>query len=392
MIVIAHTVDPSAPLPSGLQRYVFELSNYMTRKGIDVTLLGQLRVHSDKIKRANLPSKSDKLSFIPIANARNPFYIYLLKLTFTILFLKKQIPRSAIIHTCRLDYMLPFILLYPHNPKVLTSDEPLHTLRLEMKDSILYKFIAIVYLSVEMWCLRWKIDRLITDVRTAKEYYEKRYPWIKRKLHVMPTSCVELTKFRPMYKMQLKKKFGLDNSKVVMFLGIPRKVKNLDFLIRSFAIVKKRVPNAKLVIVGKGDYEYESSLKQLSQKLELDDSIVFTGGVHPDKVPEVLNCADVFSLCSITEGSPTVVKEAIACGVPVVTTDVGDVRQVTRNDLVGNVVDKDELKFANALVRFITLNEKERKRVEEECVKISMEFSPEHVFKKVLDVYKSLVN
>jgi len=293
-----------------------------------------------------------------------------------------------VIHTCRLDFMLPFVVLYPGNPKVVTSDEPLHDTRL--KHYRFFSLIEFIYHITEMWSLKWKIDRLITDCRTAKEYYEQRYPWVKAKLKVISTSGVDPSKFRPMDKMQMKEKFGFSKNKVVMFVGRLAKVKNIDFLIRSFVLVKRLIPNAKLVIVGRGECQLE--LKQLVRKLNLDDDVAFAGEIHPYKVPEILNCAEVFALCSITEGSPTVVREALACGVPVVSTNVGDINQVVKNRIIGSIVDKDEIKFADALIRFLNLNESERRKVEEECVEASKEFSLEEVFEKVLTLYKSILN
>ena len=375
-VVIAHPADPSSPFEGGGVRYAIELSKYLAKKRVDVTLVGT--------KFGDNPFNDVYPNFMPIASRRDSSWIFLLKLAFKIPFLK--IPKSAIIHTCRLDFMLPFIMLSPNNPKIITSDAPLVYARLTYP-SLIFKFIMLVYQATEAWCLKWKIDRLITDVSTAKEYYERRYPWLKAKLRIIPTSGVDLSKFRPMDKKQVRKKWGISGSKVVVFVGRLAKVKNIDFLIRSFVLVKQRIPDAKLIIVGKGESRLE--VEQFVKKLKLDD-VVFTGEIHPDKIPEILNCADVLALSSIVEGSPTAVREAIACGVPVVTTDVGDVRQVIKNNFVGSIVGMEERKFANALIRFLNLNERKRRKVVENCVEVARELSLESVFEKVLTVYSSL--
>ena len=64
-------------------------------------------------------------------------------------------------------------------------------------------------------------------------------------------------------------------------------------------------------------------------KRDFPKTLLFTldGNVPPDKMPAVLNAADAVLLCSDSEGSPTIIKEAMACNVPIVSTDVGDVKE-----------------------------------------------------------------
>lgn len=376
-VVLAHPVDPSSPKEGGAIRYVYELAKYLVQNSqVHITLLG-------KKEQGSGPNVNLDLDFVPIANGWDPWYIYLIKLMLKIPFL--NIHKSAIIHTCRFDYMIPFILLCTNNPKVLTSDEPLHYLKLN--HPIFYKPLALVYHLAEAWCLKWKIDWLITDARTAKKYYEKRYPWLKAKLKIIPTSGVDLRKFKPMDRRRKREEFMFNSEKIVMSIGRIAKVKSIDFLIRSFSIVKQQIPEATLVIIGRGDRKLQTELELLAKELGLRD-ILFTGEIQPNKIPEILNCANVLALCSISEGSPTVVREAIACGVPVVSTDVGDVRHVIKSPSICKIVERDENMFAKALIEFLN---KDIEQIKRECAKISAIFSLTNIFQEVIEVYKSLV-
>lgn len=88
-------------------------------------------------------------------------------------------------------------------------------------------------------------------------------------------------------------------------------------LLRSFSEVKKNIPDAKLVILGKGDlFKY---LKQLSVDLKLEDDIFFLG--FKRNPYQYLNKATVFVLPSLFEGFPNALCEAMACGLPIISAD-----------------------------------------------------------------------
>ncbi|MEM3386084.1 MAG: glycosyltransferase family 4 protein [Nitrososphaerales archaeon] len=223
--------------------------------------------------------------------------------------------------------------------------------------------------------------------KSTVDYYAAIYPQIKYKTEVMPTSAVPTELFKPMNKVLLRRKYRINQeSKLVIFVGRVEKIKNLEFLIRSFALVKGKLPNAKLVIVGRGSPSYIKHLQKLAKNLNIGEEIIFLGERRYDEIPEILNCADVMALCSLTEGSPTVVREALACGVPVVSTDVGDVKMIIRNKYVGRIVEEDEKKFAEAIIDMLNVN---AEVVREECVKLIKELKLdfESLGEKILSVY-----
>lgn len=359
-VIIVHPVDPFMPAEGGSVRYALNIAQCLQKRRIHITFLG--------VKTTPHQHDRTTLAFIPINRNSDNWILYGLNLLQKVPFL--DIPESAVILTLRLDYMFPFVLFKPRNPKVMVSDEPLRYARLRFPR--VFRLIAAIYHLIESFCLR-RIDLLLTDDRT-KVYYLRRYPWLKSKLLVSP-AYVDLEKFKPLDK---KKAFGLfgfkSQDRIIAFIGRIAPVKNLDFLIRSFVIVKKRLPQAKLVIVGRGEDKDETRLRSLVDELCLE-GIVFTGEIHPDKVPWLLNCTKVLALCSLAEGSPTVVKEALACGVPVVSTDVGDTNAVITNELLGKVVTGDEEAFAEALIEVMSRVVEKPEEIRNECVKAVKSYS-----------------
>jgi glycosyltransferase involved in cell wall biosynthesis len=105
----------------------------------------------------------------------------------------------------------------------------------------------------------------------------------------------------------------------ILHVGTLEPRKNLDVLIRAFAAVRERLKlEHVLVLVGGRGWMYEE-LFQLVAELDLGDEVRFVDYVHPDRLPLWYNCADLFVYPSAYEGFGLPVLEAMACGVPTVT-------------------------------------------------------------------------
>ncbi|HPC94599.1 MAG TPA: glycosyltransferase [Sedimentisphaerales bacterium] len=111
-----------------------------------------------------------------------------------------------------------------------------------------------------------------------------------------------------------------------------------DFL-RAAAQIKKQVPDARFIIVGRRLTTapgYWERLQQLTAALGLEHDVIFTG--FRDDIPSILAALDVFVLASIRESCPNAVLEAMAMKVPVVATDVGAVSELVADGRTGTIV------------------------------------------------------
>jgi glycosyltransferase involved in cell wall biosynthesis len=125
-----------------------------------------------------------------------------------------------------------------------------------------------------------------------------------------------------------------------------REQKNHRRLLRAFQAGPARDPRAKLLLVGTGPTE--TVVRRLAESYGLGDQIRFLG--IRDDVPEILGASDVFVLSSDYEGNPLAVMEAMAAGLPIVSTSVGGVPELVTNGTDGILVDpSDELGFKDAL-------------------------------------------
>jgi glycosyltransferase involved in cell wall biosynthesis len=140
------------------------------------------------------------------------------------------------------------------------------------------------------------------------------------KIEIVPHG-VDLSEFDDLpRKGEFRRKYGLNDDKVILYLGRIDKIKGLDLLVKSFADLSKTAVGIRLVIVGP-DSGYLSDLKRLVSDLRIGDTVVFTGPLFgPDKLKAYVD-ADVYVLPSSYEIFGITVLEACACGTPVVITD-----------------------------------------------------------------------
>jgi glycosyltransferase involved in cell wall biosynthesis len=134
--------------------------------------------------------------------------------------------------------------------------------------------------------------------------------------------------------------------------------KDYPNLFTALTHVVKARPEVRLWIAGAGPNEQEC--RTIVNELGLVDNVKFLG-VRSD-IPELMSAADVFVLSSAWEGFGLVVGEAMACGLSVVATDCGGVREVVGQDGV-LVPPKDSMALALALLRVLEMSEGERERL-----------------------------
>jgi len=168
---------------------------------------------------------------------------------------------------------------------------------------------------------------------------------------------------RERIKGYLGEQFGIEG-KVFTICGIGRieLVKNFALLISSIKDLE-----VKLLIVGEGDQEKE--LRSLVKKLQIEDKVIFAG-YREDAVNIILH-SDLFVISSDKEGLPYVLIEALLCEIPVISTDVSDVKRILPDFAVVPVGDKERLSqtIVNVKENYVTAKEEYQK---------SFNFAKEH--------------
>ncbi len=139
----------------------------------------------------------------------------------------------------------------------------------------------------------------------------------------------------------------------VSFVGRIDPLKDLNTMIRAFALVVQEIPDAKLRLFGpipEQNVDYHAQLLDLVSALELDDAVTFEGRVPNARV--AAEAGHVVALSSISEGLPFTVIEAMMCSRATVSTDVGGVKEIVGTDSVAGMLvpPRDPAAMAESLV------------------------------------------
>ncbi|MEE9152407.1 MAG: glycosyltransferase family 4 protein, partial [Thermoplasmata archaeon] len=312
--------NPFAAKASGTSTYVEGLVTALNEERLHVTLIS-CEIDKKTADRYNLNHISLKMK--KVTSIR-----FLLKLLVKTPRLK--IPEYSIIHTHRPDFMFPFILFCRKNPKVCT----LHGIP-DIGIKTRKNFLTWGIYSLLERSILGRINRLIAVNQSTKDYYAQKYPRIKDKIAVIPVG-VDLDLFRPLDREKMRKRYGFNQEdKIILYVGRFSVEKGLDLLLSAFKELKSEVGGVRLILLGEG--MMEEKLRKIVKSQNIED-VTFMKPHDHKKIPEILNCADLLALCSSYEGMPTIVLEALACGVPVVSTDVGDVKNMVLEDKTGQLV------------------------------------------------------
>ena len=183
----------------------------------------------------------------------------------------------------------------------------------------------------------------------------------------------------------------LQDKRVIVTVARLVPIKNLRLLIDAVAIVRARVANVHLLIVGEGPEA--NALKQHAATLDLADAVTYAGYVAHADTPAFYRAADVFALSSDFDNSPNVVLEAMACGLPVVTTDVGGVRDFVADRTGGAVVPPHDARaLAEGLEHYLGSPDASRAAAAYNRTRAVTEFSWRTSALRLLDVYHRVLS
>lgn len=195
----------------------------------------------------------------------------------------------------------------------------------------------------------------------------------RSKIFILPNT-VDTSKFRP---ISVPKKFD------IVTIGRLSKVKHIEIFLQIIAELKKEFQDIKVGIAGSGPQRTE--LEQFKKKLKLNKNVEFLGYI--EDAPGFLNSGKIYVLTSETEGLPTAMVEAMACGVPSVVSKVGNVPDVVKDGENGFIIN-DYRKvdgYATAISKL--LNDK---KLYEKISKNALGVREEYTVKNAYKVWKKI--
>jgi glycosyltransferase involved in cell wall biosynthesis len=163
--------------------------------------------------------------------------------------------------------------------------------------------------------------------------------------------------------------------------------KSIDVVVETFVKVLKKLPDARLMLVGDGPEK--SKLENLCHKLGIKDKVIFTGFIEGEKLAESLQVNDVFVTASKSENMPLSLLEAKASGLPIVCVSEKGLKELVKDGVSGFLVPvNDKIAMTDAVLKILT-DKKLRIKISTASRQEAEKYSSESISKMLEDIYKN---
>ncbi len=232
--------------------------------------------------------------------------------------------------------------------------------------------------------------RVIAPTEKEKEHLIRSYKASPGAVSVIPCG-VNLDLFRSIEKQTARSYLGLDGERIILYVGRIVPLKGIDRMVMALPYLQNG-HRVRLLIIG-GDEQSKDELerlKSLTQRLEVQDSVTFLGLVDQERLPYFYSAADLCVFPSYYESFGLVALESLACGTPVVATNVGGIEGVIRPGETGYVLMNNAPQhLADTIGRALSLRRPGAVGLIRKSV---ARFSWEHIAQAMVSEYRAVLN
>jgi glycosyltransferase involved in cell wall biosynthesis len=394
-IGIFHPTDPVGHIPGGIESVIRGILKFAPAD-LKYTLFGAT---SDLTARplgrsVPMPFAGENVGFVPIVSADASAVRGKMPLTLRYLFsLRRLFGTEQIQQLSALDFhrVEPLALFTKdRRPKNVMIHQDMSVIR-DKDCDIGWRHAPWLYEWTESALLP-RADRVYCVRQSAVDRYRKLYPAIADSFTFLPT-WVDTDVFRPalstVERQELRDRFAATtgispSARLLVSVGRLDRQKDPLLLLDAFERALARRPDCHLVLIGDGNLRREVEAR--CQSSVLVGKVSLLGARRQTEIADWLRLSDLFVLSSAYEGMPIVVLEALACGLPVVTTNVGEVQLTVRTGINGMVVnERSPAALAEAILA--TLADLQSLRGAP-CVQAVTEYVPERVLSRVYDNHR----
>jgi len=244
-----------------------------------------------------------------------------------------------------------------------------------------------------------RADRVIAATIAEVTQLRFLYKANQRKLVVIPPG-VDVSHFYPILSDEAKMYVGLKpDDRMVLFVGRIEPLKGLDTLIQAMSHLQlKEVRPVHLAIIG-GDPAASpqemsaemARLQKLCDDLAVGQTVVFLGKRDQDKLPYYYSAAALVVMPSHYESFGMVALEAMACGTPVVASEVGGLAYLVKDGETGFTVPDQEPELLCEKISLLLNDQDLHATMSQRAVEYAQDYAWEKIAKQIVDVYKGLV-
>lgn len=369
-IVIVHPMDPLGNKVGGIQTFIRGFIKYAPID-FEINLIG---ITSNKEKRPvgqwqRIHLGDRGINFLPVFfvedENKRKFIPLTLKFVFYLIVFKKRIHLDNVVYEFhRVECVIPFI--FNKNKKAVFIHGHPRDLRNPYSE-IKWKKIPRLYFLLEKLILK-KVDKIYFVREDGAEYYKKKNRAIKGKISFIPTWAdnevfhILSQKKQEQVDELYRKKYNIKpEDRIIIYVGRFEGQKDPLLLLETFKCLISEYNNVKLLLVGSGGLQ--ENMEILIKNYGIEDNVVFCGLLPHKEIAKVFNISDVFLLTSAFEGMPRSVVESVACGLPVVTTDVGEAKRVVKDGISGRVVSERNPQLLSQAVKDVLNDTQYRDRI-----------------------------
>jgi glycosyltransferase involved in cell wall biosynthesis len=389
-VAIIYPIDPAGHVPSGIDAFIRGILKFAP-PDIHYTLFGAT---SDPVARppgklAKVVLGEREIEYWPLVTMDATAQRGFLPLTIRYLYALRRARKLGLLAPCSiLDFhrIEPSFLFYGDpRPKNVLLHQDMSVIR-DANSDILWRHAPWLYEWLERRAFS-QMQKIFAVRQSAVQRYRRLYPQFADRFAFIPT-WVDSTVFMPspsdssrtLTRAALRRQIGISpDAPLLVFVGRLDQQKDPLLLIESLKLSVAAVPNLHLAIVGDG--VLRSRVEEVVRVHGLTAQVHFLGVRPPLEIAEILRAADLYVLCSAYEGMPIALLEALATGLPVVCTDVGEVRLVVHDGINGQIsAARDPRSFADTILKVLSRAETMRGPACEQAVS---QYRPEPVLENV---------
>ena len=361
----------------GLERYVVNLSKELKNMGHDVHVFANLW---------DTPEYSG-LTF---------HHVPIIKFSFILKNFSFAANSRRLLKQKKFDIINGFSRIYPLDIYRIGHKVRRHLLKVQypnrLKRFLKYlsiKHLTILYLEGQVFKEK-NHKKIIANSELGKKHAINYYNIPENKIEVIYNG-VDLYKFNPqvknLYRDEIRKKFGIEkNEIVILFVGRNFKLKGVKTLIESIPLLGKEKEIIRVLIAGKGK---PSSFLRLAKKFNIENKIFFTG--ESSHIEKFYAAGDMFVFPTRYDPFANVCLEALACGLPVITTRMNGASEIIENGRNGYVVE-DYTSPDELAARITDLLQKDLRKSMSACaVETARKYTPSNNAAKVEKLYEKIL-
>ena len=246
------------------------------------------------------------------------------------------------------------------------------------------------------------VDRIVAATAVEKEQMTRLYGADPAKIAVIPCG-VDLSLFRPIPMDEARERLDIcDRTHMVLFVGRIERLKGIDTLLEAMAIVVQDLPNWQeeicVCIVG-GDASEDSAivdkemqrLQDLRAELGIADLVTFLGAQAQDALPDHYSAADVVVMPSYYESFGMVALEAMACGTPVIASQVGGLSFTVQDGVTGFLVPGQDPPALAEKITLLLKDQASRNKLGAQGIQWARQHSWARIADQIISLYSELI-